>query len=64
MLSAPATMESCTPGDVRLQGGLGSHEGRVEICFNDQWGTICDLGWDESDAAVVCRELGFLQNGV
>ena len=45
---------------VRLQGPLsGNGTGRVEIFYNGQWGTICDLGWDMNEARVACRELGY-----
>jgi deleted-in-malignant-brain-tumors protein 1 len=33
--------------------------GRIEICFNNQWGTICDNLWSTADANVACRQLGF-----
>ncbi|XP_072190756.1 neurotrypsin isoform X1 [Excalfactoria chinensis] len=44
---------------IRLMDGENKKEGRVEIFFNGQWGTICDDGWSDKDAAVVCRQLGY-----
>ncbi len=54
----------CTENDVRLVGASLPNEGRVEICINNAWGTICDDGWDANEATVVCRQLGYLTTGI
>lgn len=54
----------CISGAVRLQNGTSNDRGRVEICNNDVWGTICDDSWTAVDARVVCIQLGLPSSGI
>ena len=51
----------CADGDVRLMNGSVStlSSGRVEVCVDNAYGSVCNDRWDEIDAAVVCRQLNF-----
>ena len=66
---------TCTYGDVKLSVGESESEpyelinnelarGHVEICIDGVYGTICDEGWDHTNASVVCKQLGFSRYGI
>ena len=59
LLTAP-----CQNGAVRLVGSSDPLRGRVEVCVNQTWGTICEDFWDTKDTSVVCRQLGFAAEGI
>ena len=46
-------------GNIRLVGGTGEHEGRLEVYKQDKWGTVCDDHFDIKDGHVACKQMGF-----
>ena len=49
----------CSDGNIRLEGGTLEEEGRVEICMNEAWGTVCNHSFTSADVNVVCKQLGY-----
>ena len=43
---------------MRLNGQF-SNSGRLEVYYENEWGTVCDDAFDMNDAIVACRQLGF-----
>ena len=57
---------TCPNGNIRLvhmtdsySNSYGRSEGRLEVCYNNEWGTVCSDGWNNSDATVACKQLGY-----
>ena len=48
---------------MRLVDGKSPNEGRLEVCYFNHWGTVCDDNFGTEEAQLVCRELGFPEEG-
>ena len=59
MHNLTGTTSSFTSGTLRLTNGFAPSVGRVEVWYSDQWNTVCDDSWSNTDARVVCRHLGY-----
>ncbi|XP_076441683.1 neurotrypsin-like [Babylonia areolata] len=53
----------CEEVKIELKNGTSAYEGRVELIRNGLRGTVCDDGWGDEEATVVCRMLGFRHGG-
>ena len=54
---------NCSNGELRLRGGSTPNQGRVEICINNAWGSVCHYGWGIADGNVACKQLGYQRFG-
>ena len=62
-ISSYVNTTDCTDGDIRVVDGDSALQGRVEICIDGVWGTVCDDMWGVEEASVACRQLGFSPDG-
>ena len=53
----------CENGDLRLDTSVAAVGGRVEICSDGIWGSICNEEWTIEDARVACNQLGLPLEG-
>lgn len=64
LIDISVNVSNCDHGALRLVNGPIQSEGRVEICINGVWGSVCDDSWGTNDANVVCRQLGYYPSGI
>ena len=51
-------VKACTEGDIHLVNGGAYYRGRVEVCYNNTWRTVCHRNWNANAGIVACRQLG------
>ena len=49
----------CNETSVRIVDGRTDDDGRIELCLDGLWGSVCIDSWDARDARVVCHQLGY-----
>lgn len=54
---------NCTDGEARLVGGPTANKGRLEVCRNQVWATVCSSYFGNDESRVVCGQLGFQRYG-
>ena len=61
-----SSVPECETGDIRLVGGVTNSAGRLEVCGDGMWGRVCNRleFWGPDNARVVCRQLGFTEEGL
>ena len=54
---------NCTDGEVKLVDGPSVSKGRLEVCINQAWATVCNYGFGIEESRVVCGQLGHQRYG-
>lgn len=67
-LAITTSPANCSDGDVRLQDGIsdlvtGVMEGRLEICINEAWGSVCVDHFGSAEVNVICNSLNLTGRG-
>ena len=47
----------CTSGEVRLANSSNNIEGRVEVCTEKIWVSVCDSYWGRFETRLFCKQL-------
>lgn len=58
-LTAHFSDRECNETDIQLVNGRTQKDGKVEICLDGTWGSVCDDNWNLRNARVVCRQMGY-----
>ena len=60
---ASTEQSNCVDGELRLFGAAATNQGRLQLCLNGAWGSVCDSDgvFTTDEAKVACRQLGKLQ---
>ena len=53
------TIVNCTEGDVRLVDGPSANKGRLEVCINETWASVCSRSFGYRERGVACAQLGY-----
>ena len=54
---------NCTTGEARVVGSDDGEEGRLEVCVNRAWGTVCNDEFTINDAEVACGLMEGFEGG-
>ena len=54
---------NCTEGDVRLVDGPSANKGRLEVCIDQNWATVCNSGFGTEEGRAACAQLGYQRYG-